>query len=137
MPYRSTIIVPLFLILLMLLLVTAACSLPEFSTESSSAANAVPADNQEGTEQTVASGNDASTASENADKQAGVAAAADAVAEEVVAEVAPAEVVESTESEAAPVDINWLATTNQVEYELRAIGNPDAALTITEFSDFM
>lgn len=38
---------------------------------------------------------------------------------------------------AAQDDVNWLTITARVEHDLAAIGNPNAPLVITEFSDFM
>lgn len=41
------------------------------------------------------------------------------------------------EAEAATLPVDWLTITERAEFERAAIGNPEAPLVITEFSDFM
>lgn len=149
----------LLAIALLLLFAVASCGrveLPELPTQPETdetlaveAEAAEPETSNSGTETTVA---ESEAPDADSDKQAGVAAAADAAeaeaaeeviteeaAEEVITEEAAEEVVAEAapEEQAAPENVNWLTVTNRAEHELPAIGNPDAALTITEFSDFM
>lgn len=143
---------------LMLLFMIAACSgptLPELPTQSQGEESlAVEVDDNNETVESAASTESESIAESDSesDKQAGVAVAAEA-AETVTETIAESDnaaddttadealVEESAqeapaESAAATVD-NWLTVTSRVDHELAAIGNPDAPLSIIEFSDFM
>lgn len=137
-----------FLLLAFSVLLLAACRLPDFPTgtveeapaadqQTTEAATEPNADANSGADTGSESGasEEAQTNEADADKQAGVAAAAEAATESDT-EAAEAEVAEAP-AEAAPAVEDWLTVTTRAEHELPAIGNPDAALTITEFSDFM
>lgn len=136
-------------LLLLLILVVAACSgptLPELPAQSQGEESLAVEieDNDTETESVASAETDSMTESES-DKQAGVAAAAETVAEsdnaadDTLSEAAIAEVpAEEAQAEPAPTTVdNWLTVTSRVDHELPAIGNPDAPLIITEFSDFM
>lgn len=58
-------------------------------------------------------------------------------APETKVEVATETSDDSVQAEEVAADVDWLSVATQVDYERQAIGNPEAPLTITEYSDFM
>ncbi|MEM7128504.1 MAG: hypothetical protein AAF702_19375 [Chloroflexota bacterium] len=133
---------------IVILLIIAACSGPEGAaiqlpgtseTSSEETTNEVAVD-AESAEVELADEAAAEPSGEEAvgelEKAMTVGEALEAAAEAAETEKLDAELVE-VEPEVAPAEVNWLTVSTRAEYDLAAIGNPDAPLVITEFSDFM
>ncbi|MEZ4660635.1 MAG: hypothetical protein R2911_24025 [Caldilineaceae bacterium] len=117
------------LVMLLVILTIAACSAPAESPTQSSGAPATAV------EQT-AHVQDA-TAASLGDAPAADTTVPEPASEEVAAQAPPQEEEPAPAAEAAVEPVDWLTVTGRTEEGLATLGNPDAAITMIDYSDFM
>ena len=121
-----------------LLFTLSACTQPGVVTEMPASETQAEAQSAQSTDSDASASTEAPIVEETTEEPAVVEEIVEESTQNTEDQVAeqPSE-AEVVEAEAAPSDIDWLTVSTLVDAERSMIGNPDAPVTMVEFSDFM